>query len=61
MSEQQVKQAIEAALRNFPGQPLARAATHLLAELGYQSKKDARAEGQHARDLSCDLRSWPRA
>ena len=39
MSDQEVRQAIEAALKRFPSQPLAEAASHLLGVLGYTSKK----------------------
>ena len=39
MNDQEVRQAIEAALKRFPSQPLADAALHLLEVLGYTSKK----------------------
>jgi Alw26I/Eco31I/Esp3I family type II restriction m6 adenine DNA methyltransferase len=39
MSEQEVKQAIESALKGFSSQPVAEAATHLLGVIGYTSKK----------------------
>ena len=38
MSDQEVRQAIEAALKRFPSQPLAEAASHLLEVLGYTSQ-----------------------
>lgn len=39
MNDQKVRQAIEAALKKFPSEPLAEAASHLLGVLGYASKK----------------------
>lgn len=39
MSDQEVRQSIEAALRRFPSQPLPEAGSHLLGVLGYTSKK----------------------
>src|ERR1017187_7085291 len=39
MNDQGVRKAIEAALKKFPSQPLAEAASHLLGVLGYTSKK----------------------
>src|SRR2546423_566128 len=39
MNDLQAKQAIEAALTKFPGQPLVAAASHLFETLGYASKK----------------------
>ena len=39
MNEQEAKKAIEAALKTFPNQPLAEAASHLFEVLGYSSSK----------------------
>lgn len=39
MNDQEVRQAIEAALKKFPSQPLADAASNLLGVLGYTSNK----------------------
>jgi len=39
MNDLEVRQAIEAALKKFPSQPLAEAASNLLSVLGYTSKK----------------------
>src|SRR5882672_4142330 len=39
MNDQEVKKAIEAALKTFPNQPLAEAASHLFEVLGYTSQK----------------------
>lgn len=39
MNEQEVKKAIEAALRTFPNQPLAEAASHVFEVLGYTSQR----------------------
>ena len=45
MNDKEVSQAIEAALKMFPSQPLAEAASHLLDVLGYTSKKNSITEG----------------
>src|SRR5712691_9042373 len=39
MNDQEVKKAIEAALKTFPNQPTAEAASHLFEVLGYTSQK----------------------
>jgi hypothetical protein len=39
MNDQKVKKVIEAALKTFPNQPLAEAASHLFEVLGYTSQK----------------------